>query len=179
MKTYDAVLLLGLKLTPDGHPTEELLGRIRMAAQLMHKQRAPLVIPCGGQTENTPVSEAAVMARELEQLGIDPHRILLEDASLYTVENIRNARALLKKRGLTRPRVLLVTSDYHAFRAALMARSMGFRVKSMPSKTPSGVQKNKRRKMEIFYLINYITGWETGKRKRPKWYDKAVKKLQK
>ena len=179
MKTYDAVLLLGLKLTPDGHATEELMGRIRRAAQLMQEHRAPLVIPCGGQTENTPVSEAAVMARELEQLGIDPHRILPEDASLYTVENIRNARDLLAKRGLTRPRVLLVTSDYHAFRAATMARSMGFMVKSTPSKTPSGAQKNKRRKMEIFYLINYITGWETGKRKRPKWYDAAVKKLQK
>lgn len=179
MRMYDAVLLLGLKLNPDGTPAEELLGRIQTAAALMKAGRAPLILPCGGQTEGTLLSEACVMARELEKLGIAPEQILPEDASLFTVENIRNAKALLNKRGLANPRVLLVTSDYHAFRAAFMARSMGFRVKSRPSKTPSGPLKNKRRKMEMFYFINYITGWETGKRKRPSWYDKAVKKLQK
>lgn len=179
MKTYDAVLLLGLKLNPDGTPTEELQGRIQKAAGFMTEKSVSLVIPCGGQTEGTPLSEAAVMALELEKLGIAPEQILPEDASLFTVENIQNAKALLKKRGVTNPRVLLVTSDYHMFRAAFMARSMGFKVKRCPSKTPSGPAKNKRRKMELFYLINYITGWETGRRKRPAWYDKAVKKLQK
>ncbi|MBR6754190.1 MAG: YdcF family protein, partial [Clostridia bacterium] len=89
------------------------------------------------------------------------------------------AKAILQGMGIQKPRVILVTSDYHAFRAAYMARSMGLKVKSKPSKTPSDALKKQRRKMEFFYFINYAMGWETGKRKRPAWYDKGVKWLQK
>lgn len=179
MKKYDAVLLLGLKLRPDGTPEKALMDRVRLAAQLMEKGCAPMVIPCGGQTENTPVAESEVMARELEKLGVMPEKIVQENASLYTVQNIRNAKAMLEEQGIYRPRVILVTSDYHAFRAAHMARSMGMKVKSIPSPTPNDALKRRRRKLECFYFINYITGWETGRRKRPAWYDKAVKRLQK
>lgn len=67
---YDAILLLGLKLEPDGSPRQELLLRIQKAAECYFKGLAPLIIPCGGQTPGTPVSEAAVMRRELLQLNV-------------------------------------------------------------------------------------------------------------
>lgn len=179
MKTYDAILVLGLKLKADGKPEQALLDRVVLAAKLYQKGLAEWIIPCGGQTENTPVTEAKVMTDTLVNLGIPQEHIHQEDQSLYTVENIRNAKAILQGMGIQKPRVILVTSDYHAFRAAYMARSMGLKVKSKPSKTPSDALKKQRRKMEFFYFINYAMGWETGKRKRPAWYDKGVKWLQK
>ncbi len=179
MKKYDAMLVLGLKLKADGSPEQILLDRVRMAAELMRKENVPLVMPCGGQTENTPISEAEVMKRELMHLHVPENRILMEAQSLYTVENIRNAGTLLKNRGIMKPHVLLITSDYHLFRAAYMARTMGFRVKGIGCKTPKDALKKQRKKLEIFYFINYITGWETGKRKRPSWYDCAVERIQK
>lgn len=179
MREYDAILVLGLKLRADGTPEQALMDRVSLAARLYREGGAKWVIPCGGQTENTPVSEAQVMAAGLLKEGVPQTAILMEDASLYTVENIRNARAILQEKGMDNPRVLLVTSDYHAFRAACMARSMGMKVKSKSSQTPNDALKRKRRKLEFFYFINYITGWETGRRKRPAWYDKGVKWLQK
>ncbi len=179
MKKFDAILVLGLKLKEDGTPEQALLDRVVLAAKLYQEGLAGLIIPCGGQTENTPVSEAKVMADTLVNLGVPEGCIHQEDQSLYTVENIRNAKAILQDRGIAKPRVILVTSDYHAFRAAYMARSMGMKVKSRPSKTPNDALKRKRRKLECFYFINYIIGWETGKRTRPGWYDAAVKKIQK
>ena len=178
MKTYDAILVLGLKLNADGTPKQALVDRVALAAKLYLEGRAPYVIPCGGQTENTPVTEAKVMAAGLMERGVPEEKIIPEDASLYTVENISNAKAILQDMGIQKPRVILVTSDYHAFRASYMARSMGMKVKSIPSPTPNDALKKKRRKLEFFYFINYITGWETGKRKRPRWYDAAVKKIQ-
>ena len=179
MKTYDAILVLGLKLKENGMPEQALLDRVVLAAKLYQEGLAALIIPCGGQTENTPVTEAKVMTDTLVNLGVLQEHIHQEDKSLYTVENIRNAKEILQNRGITKPRVILVTSDYHAFRAAYMARSMGMKVKNKPSKTPNDALKKQRRKMEFFYFINYAMGWETGKRKRPAWYDKGVKWLQK
>lgn len=179
MKTYDAILVLGLKLKEDGRPEQALMDRVVLAAKLYREGVSCLIIPCGGQTENTPVTEAEVMADALINLGVPEKHIHQEDKSLYTVENIRNAKAILQDRGIQKPRVVLVTSDYHAFRAAYMARSMGMKVKSKPSKTPNDALKKQRRKMEFFYFINYAMGWETGRRKRPAWYDKGVKWLQK
>lgn len=179
MKTYDAILVLGLKLKEDGTPEQALLDRVVLAAKLYQEGLAEWIIPCGGQTENTPVSEARVMTDTLVNLGVPGEHIRQEDKSLYTVENIRNAKTILQDRGIAKPRVILVTSDYHAFRAAYMARSMGMKVKSMSSKTPDDALKKQRRKMEFFYFINYYMGWETGRRKRPAWYDKGVRWLQK
>lgn len=179
MKTYDAILVLGLKLKEDGKPEQALLDRVVLAAKLYQEGLSGLIIPCGGQTENTPISEAKVMTDTLLNLGVPEEHIHPEDQSLYTVENIRNARAIMQDMGKQKPRVILVTSDYHAFRAAYMARSMGLKVKNKPSKTPNDALKKQRRKMEFFYFINYAMGWETGKRKRPAWYDKGVKWLQK
>ena len=156
MKTYDAILVLGLKLKENGMPEQALLDRVVLAAKLYQEGLSGRIIPCGGQTENTPVSEARVMTDTLINLGVPQEHIYLEDKSLYTVENIRNAKAILQGMGIQKPRVMLVTSDYHAFRAAYMARSMGMKVKSRPSKTPSDALKKKRRKMEFFYFINYF-----------------------
>ena len=181
-KVYDAILVLGLKLNKNGEPTDELIARARLAARCYLRGSAPLVIPCGGQTEDTPCTEASVMARIIEQEGVPKEAIAMEDKSLVTYENIRNARMIIKQRCPPRlrsekPHVLIVTSDYHLFRAKHIARSMGFKAGGCAFKTPDNKEKCARRKKERYYLVNYVLGWETGRRKRPKWYDAAVKRL--
>ena len=119
---YDAILLLGLKLNADGTPKHELTLRIETAADCWKKRLAPLIIPCGGQTPDTPVSEAAVMRDALVALGVPESAIHMEDRSLITVENLLNAREMLGKK---HPRVLIVTSDYHLPRAMALANDQG------------------------------------------------------
>ena len=62
------------------------------------------------------------MARMLAALGVPKRSLILEDQSRDTMENCRNAAALLGGTG----RVLVVTSDYHLRRAVMTARARGF-----------------------------------------------------
>jgi uncharacterized SAM-binding protein YcdF (DUF218 family) len=60
-----------------------------------------------------PYPEAAVATRFAVSLGVRPNAIAVEARSRTTEENAENSAALLGRAA----RVLVVTSDYHVFRA--------------------------------------------------------------
>jgi uncharacterized SAM-binding protein YcdF (DUF218 family) len=66
------------------------------------------------------------MAAYLAERGFPADRMLLEDQSRTTEENLVLSKAIIDdlKPGA---RVTVVTSDFHAFRAALLARRLGIR----------------------------------------------------
>ena len=168
---YDAILLLGLKLNADGTPKHELTLRIETAAACYQEGLAPLVIPCGGQTEGTPISEAAVMRDALMARGVPEKAIHLEDRSLITVENLLNARDMLGKK---HPRVLIVTSDYHMLRAKLICRfSAHMRPGGRKARIPREETVQQRR-MEPLHALDYMLGYQTGKYQRPRWYRRLM-----
>ncbi|MBO4836822.1 MAG: YdcF family protein [Clostridia bacterium] len=174
MRTYDAILLLGLKLKEDGSPRPELMIRIRKAAECWKKEKAPLIITCGGRTPGTPVSEAQVMKRELEKLGIPAAAIRMEDRSQITVENFINARKILAP---ARPCVLIVTSDYHMLRSRMICRfSAGMRCRGSKARIPRSQVRTQRLK-EPLHLIDYMLGFQTGRFRRPGWYLKLMHAL--
>lgn len=166
-KGYDAILLLGLKLNEDGSAKEELSLRIQKAAACYHKGLAPLIIPCGGRTPGTPVTEAEVMEKALVALGVPPHAIRKEDRSQITVENMLNARKVL---GKFNPRVLIVTSHYHALRARIICkRSAGMRTGTRSAYIPYRLNPQAIA-LEPLRLIDYLLGYQDSQKKRPRWY---------
>ena len=64
--------------------------------------------------------------------GVDPERIVVEDRSASTEENLLFSRALMEKET---PRVILVTTAYHVFRALLLARQQGMKCVGFGAKT--------------------------------------------
>ena len=66
------------------------------------------------------------MASYLIARGFPADRLLLEDRSRNTEENLVFSKAIMDE---LRPgaRATIVTSDFHAFRAALLARRLGIR----------------------------------------------------
>lgn len=171
MGSYDAILLLGLRLSPEGVPRHELALRIEEAAACYREGLAPLIIPCGGQTPGTPVSEAAVMRDALVRLGVPESAIHVEDQSQITVENMLNARRLL---GKDWPRVIVVTSDYHMLRARLICRfSAHMHSKGRKARIPKAEVRWQRIE-EPLHTIDYLLGYQTGRFKRPKWYLKLM-----
>ena len=70
-------------------------------------------------------TEASAMAKWLTQKGVDPARIYQEDLSTDTRENLRNARALMEREGLSQP-IAVVSSSFHLYRASVLARQAGF-----------------------------------------------------
>ena len=62
------------------------------------------------------------MADYLVQHGIEQERILLEDTSTNTVENIQNSKVLME---LPYDGVGIVTNNFHVFRAVQIAKVQG------------------------------------------------------
>ena len=114
---YDAALVLGVELDADDAPTEELARRVMAAARAYRGGVCASLVLCGGCLPGHRRSEAEVMARMLAALGVPKRVLIWEDQSRDTMENCRNAAALLGGTG----RVLVVTSDYHLRRAVMRA----------------------------------------------------------
>jgi uncharacterized SAM-binding protein YcdF (DUF218 family) len=136
MKKADVILILGHRLNPDGSPSDDLKRRIAKAKSLYDAGVAPWIIPCGGRLPGRARSEADVMRDMLIKLGVPDKAILLEGASQITIENIKNAKDIMDKRGMKT--AALVTSDYHVGRALQDCLSFGIDAFGAASKTPMG-----------------------------------------
>lgn len=130
---YDAIVVLGGGIgpaepphVPDPHLTDSA-DRIWHAARLYHRGLAPRIIVSGGGGSGE-MTEADAMRLFLTDLGVPREAIVIEGASLNTIENIRNVRRLVKD-----GRVALVTSASHMPRALRLARTAGLNVAAFPT----------------------------------------------
>ena len=81
----------------------------------------------GGQGAGEDISEAECMRRYLSAHGIAPERILIEDRSTSTKENLAFSKAVIEADGGTTDRVVIVSSGYHLYRAQKTAEQLGMR----------------------------------------------------
>lgn len=122
----DAIVVLGAQVWEDG-PSNSLKYRLDAAVEYLKKNEAALCVVSGGQGYNEPFSEAEGMRRYLEEAGIAPERILMEDQSTNTAENLRFSKVKLEERmDLQTAGVGIVTNDFHMYRALMIARRVGF-----------------------------------------------------
>ncbi|OKL48382.1 hypothetical protein BSR28_01380 [Boudabousia liubingyangii] len=101
-----------------------LMKRVKTAVDYANKHDATLIMS-GGKGADEPKSEAEMMSEYAQSLGFPKDRILLEDRSTNTDENLRYSAQIIMttERHNSKMRVAVVTSNYHAFRAALEMRS--------------------------------------------------------
>lgn len=119
----DYVIVLGAQVRETG-PTVVLRWRLDTAYDYLVANPDTVCIVSGGQGENEPRPEADVMRDYLVGYGIAPERILVENESRNTIENIRNSMKLIDP---GRDRVGIVTNDFHMFRACAIAKKQGIR----------------------------------------------------
>ena len=93
-----AVIVLGCKVRGTT-PSLMLSRRIRAAYEKLNEDPALIAVVSGGKGDNEEISEAECMANELTRMGIAPERILLEDQSTSTSENLRFSKKLLDENG--------------------------------------------------------------------------------
>lgn len=119
-----AIIVLGSGLI-DGKVPPLLAGRLRRGLDV-HQRHAerPLIITSGGQGPNEPRPEGTAMREHLIGQGADPTKLIAETESTNTEENLRFSRALLHAPSSS---VVVVTSSYHVFRAALLTRSLNMK----------------------------------------------------
>jgi uncharacterized SAM-binding protein YcdF (DUF218 family) len=136
----DFVVVLGAGLRPDGAVPPLLASRLDRAAAVWAALRdrrgptgpdgpagrCPLLIVSGGKGGDERLPEADAMATYLVGRGFPADKIVREDRSRNTEENLRFSQAIMDDL-LPGGRCVIVTSDFHAFRAALIARRLGVR----------------------------------------------------
>ena len=121
---FDAIIVLGAQVLPDGTPSVQLGWRLDAAYEAYQKKNVPVVV-CGAQGKDEPKTEAEVMKGYLIRAGIPDEDILTDPASFNTRQNLKNASFLLKSiPGINK--VLIVTSDYHVPRSLALARDLGY-----------------------------------------------------
>ena len=103
--------------------TNSLLRRLNTALSYLRVHTDTMVIVSGGQGPGEEITEAQAMAEYLYECGIAKERILKEEKSTTTRENLRYSRQLIKS---SKDTVCIVTNDFHLYRALAIGRQEGY-----------------------------------------------------
>ncbi|MBQ6431298.1 MAG: YdcF family protein [Oscillospiraceae bacterium] len=138
-KNVDFLIVLGCGLKKDGTLTPLLQGRADRAIGFYERQKDETgkeltFITSGGQGADEIVSESRAMKRYLTERGIPAERILEEDRSVNTFENMRFSKELIQKID-PNGKVAFSTTNYHVFRSGIFARRVKMRAVGMGAET--------------------------------------------
>ncbi|MCX5385296.1 YdcF family protein [Streptomyces sp. NBC_00083] len=128
-KDLDYVVVLGCGLTGGDRVPPLLASRLERGRRIYESQRdrgkRPLLLVSGGKGSDEKLPESHAMAAYLTAKGVPAGDILLEDRSRTTEENLRYSAELMSAGPSPDYRCVIVTNNFHAFRAALTARATG------------------------------------------------------
>jgi uncharacterized SAM-binding protein YcdF (DUF218 family) len=128
-----AIVVLGAAQY-NGQPSPVYQARLDHALELYRAGVAPLLIFTGGRgVEGERFSEGGVGRRWAIAKGVPPNRILVEESSRNTFQNLRGVKRLLQPRG--QDTIVLVSDPYHMFRAVEQARDVGLAAHPSPTRS--------------------------------------------
>jgi uncharacterized SAM-binding protein YcdF (DUF218 family) len=121
----DFVLIPGANVVDD-QPSLVLRHRLDEAIPYIRANPEAAVIVSGAVGDGSVYSEAEVMKRYLVSNGIDPTRIVREEKATNTIGNVAYSKEIIDGYRLDHaPKVMIVTNDYHMYRALLLAKHQG------------------------------------------------------
>lgn len=129
----DVLVVLGGSMLVAGTGPQATLGydsylRTAYASWVLHSRRFTWVVVSGAG------GLAQQMDKFLVQNGIPPNSILEETQATSTFENASYVKDLLARRRLLSPycRIVILTSDFHSWRASRVFEKLGMRVRMIP-----------------------------------------------
>ena len=138
----DYIIILGCAIRRDGTPTPILRSRIDRAIEFEAKQYKRLhkhskFVPSGGQGSDEVISEAECMKRYLMEQGVPEERILKEDKSVNTYQNMAFSKKVIEADAddFSKTGIAFSTTNYHVFRGYTLAQKIGMKVKRLSAKT--------------------------------------------
>lgn len=151
----DYCIVLGAQWKPSG-PSAVLRKRLDKAVEYLKANPDTKVIVSGGKGANEPMAEAEGMYGYLVQAGIEEERILLEDKSRSTYENLVYSGGLLDKEN---DRVVIVTNNFHVFRALGIARKQNYgKVEGLAADSVLGMGPNNLLREFLGVLKDFAVG---------------------
>ena len=114
------MVILGCQVKPWG-PSILLQDRLDKALEYLETEPDMTVVVSGGQGPDEHISEARAMADYLMEQGIEQERILLEDQSHNTVQNLTLTRRLLDELGYDLEQdIVVVSNGFHLTRVRML-----------------------------------------------------------
>lgn len=129
-QSADYLIVLGAAVHGDA-PSLSMRERCDAAAEYLLCNPDCVAIVSGGQGNDENLSEAEAMKPLLVDKGIDGKRIIVEDKSTSTYENLLNSSELIED-GAS---IAVCTSEYHLYRAKLIGDRLGLELIGVPAKT--------------------------------------------
>ena len=145
----DYIVILGAMVRGE---TPSLILKERLDAGLDYIKKYPeiKVILSGGKGPGEDISEAEAMKRYLVSHGVEEARLIKEDKSTSTIENLKFTRDIIDKLDNKKNKILLiVTSDFHMFRAKFLAKRNGFNPLGVPANTILSIK-------PTYYIYEYF-----------------------
>lgn len=145
-----SLIVIGMKReAPDNNVTVIVLGcqvkgttpslmlqkRLDAAFNFLEQNPSVTCIVSGGQGNGEQISEAQAMYTYLSAKGIAPERILMEDKSINTDENLANSAKIIEQHNLPKT-VVVVTDSFHQYRSHLKAKDNNLTPYAVNAKTP-------------------------------------------
>lgn len=162
---FDYIIIHGSGLINGNKVPKLLADRIDKAIEVYKKDATPTVlIPSGGKGADELLPEAAAMAAYLREKGIPENRIIMEDKSTSTMENLQFSKKIIDERMGSRY-TALVTSNYHVYRALRYCRKIGMECTGIGSRVamyywPSAlIREYIAVHAEKKHLITFLAGW--------------------
>jgi uncharacterized SAM-binding protein YcdF (DUF218 family) len=149
------VILLGCEVKGE-KPSRMLKGRMDAAVDYLQEHPGLYCVLSGGKGENEKISEAECMFRYMTARGISPERLIKEDQSVSTRENLlfslqklieagliqadggseKGSAAVFAESARSPAQIAVVTNEFHACRARLIAKELGFDTGTVPAASP-------------------------------------------
>ena len=151
----DYCIVLGAQWKASG-PSAVLRKRLDKAVEYLKASPDTKVIVSGGKGGNEPIAEAQGMCEYLVQAGIDRERILVEDKSRNTFENLVFSGEFLDR---GKHKVVIVTNNFHVFRALSIAEKQGYgRAEGLAADSVFGMAPNNLLREFFGVVKDFATG---------------------
>lgn len=126
----DTIIVLGAKLIGTA-PSTMLRLRLDEAIKLYNQGFASTIIVSGAKGADEETSEASAMYNYLAANSIPPDKIIIEDNSFNTYQNLNNCRVIMAEHGLER--AIIVSNKSHIRRALVLAHNLGINATGAPA----------------------------------------------
>ena len=148
-------IILGAQWKKSG-PSRVLKYRLDKAVEYLEINPEVKVIVSGGQGYNEPIAEADGMCAYLENAGISKDRIIVENQSSNTYENLIFSEQFLDK---TEGQVVIVTNNFHMYRAMKIAQKQGYeKVQGLAAKSVVGFLPNNLFREFVGVMKDWVFG---------------------
>ena len=111
-----------------------MVERLDAAYEYLTEHPETKCVLSGGQGNGENITEAECMYRYLINKGIDASRLYKEEMSATTRENLLFSKQLIKEQNLN-PVIAIATSEYHMYRAGMIADGLEITWAAVPGKT--------------------------------------------